>query len=79
LFRPGFTAGASLAVTRAEQGEVSGIVTSIAGASYVFAPALGVWLYGHSDGLVFVTVILLCGLAFVNGWHRLALDSTTER
>lgn len=79
LFRPGFTAGASLAVTRAEQGEVSGIVTSIAGASYVFAPALGVWLYGHSDGLVFVTVILLCALAFANGWHRLALDSTTER
>lgn len=71
LFRPGFTAGASLAVGRAEQGEVGGIVASIAGAAYVFAPVLGVWLYGHSDWLVFVTVILLCALVFANGWRTL--------
>jgi MFS family permease len=48
LFRPGTTAGTSLAVTRAEQGQASGIVASLAGASYIYAPALGVWLYGRS-------------------------------
>lgn len=31
LFRPGTTAGTSLAVTRAEQGQASGIVASLAG------------------------------------------------
>lgn len=75
LFRPGFTAGASLAVTRGEQGEVSGIVASITGAAYVFAPALGVWLYGHSDWLAFVTIILLCALVFANGWRTLDGDA----
>lgn len=75
LFRPGFTAGASLAVTRAEQGEVSGIVASITGAAYVFAPALGVWLYGHSDWLAFASIIALCTAVFVTGWRGLATDA----
>src|SRR3546814_3445544 len=49
LNRPGVTSGTSLAVTRTEQGEASGIVASTAGAAYVFAPALGVWLYNVSE------------------------------
>ncbi|HEX4847083.1 MAG TPA: MFS transporter, partial [Novosphingobium sp.] len=44
LFRPGFTAGASLAVSRAEQGQSAGIVASVNGAAYIVAPAVGVWL-----------------------------------
>ncbi|OYU15422.1 MAG: MFS transporter [Alphaproteobacteria bacterium PA4] len=43
--RPGFTAGASLAVGRAEQGGVAGAVTSINGSCFVFAPAVGIGLY----------------------------------
>lgn len=60
LFRPGFTAGASLAVTRAEQGQSAGIVASVNGAAYIFAPAVGVWLYGHSPWIGFAVIELLC-------------------
>ncbi len=74
LYRPGFTAGASLAVTRAEQGQVSGIVASINGAAYIAAPAIGVWLYGHSDWAGFASIIALCVAVFVLGWRSLMVD-----
>lgn len=81
LFRPGTTAGTSLAVTRAEQGQASGIVASLAGASYIYAPALGVWLYGHSDWLGFGLIVALCLLVLVHGWFKLQADNelTQER
>ena len=43
--RPGFTAGASLAVGDAEQGGVAGAVTSVNGSCFVLAPAIGIGLY----------------------------------
>jgi len=43
--RPGFTAGASLAVGQDEQGGVAGAVTSINGSCFVLAPAIGIGLY----------------------------------
>jgi MFS family permease len=43
--RPGFTAGSSLAVGRADQGAVAGAVTSVNGACFVLAPAIGIGLY----------------------------------
>jgi MFS family permease len=43
--RPGFTAGASLAVGHTEQGGVAGAVTSINGSCFVLAPAIGIGLY----------------------------------
>ena len=45
LARPGFTAGASLAVGPAAQGSVAGKVTSVNGAAFVLGPSLGVGLY----------------------------------
>ncbi|MFN3551686.1 MAG: MFS transporter [Novosphingobium meiothermophilum] len=51
LFRPGFTSGASLAVSPLEQGQAAGIVASVNGAAYIAAPAIGVWLYSHSQWL----------------------------
>lgn len=67
LFRPGFTSGASLAVSRAEQGQSAGIVASANGAAYIAAPAIGVWLYNHSQWLAWgvmealaLTVVVLC-------------------
>jgi len=75
LFRPGFTAGASLAVSRPEQGQVSGKVASINGASYIYAPALGVWLYGHSDWIGFAAIIGFCVAVMVIGWTRLDSDA----
>ncbi|MCM0000908.1 MAG: MFS transporter [Erythrobacter sp.] len=74
LFRPGTTAGTSLAVTRAEQGQASGIVASLAGASYIYAPALGVWLYGTSDWLGFGLIVALCAVVLVHGWVSLQAD-----
>ena len=43
--RPGFTAGASLAVNDSEQGGVAGAVTSVNGSCFVLAPAIGIGLY----------------------------------
>jgi MFS family permease len=74
LYRPGTTAGTSLAVSRAEQGQASGIVASVAGACYIYAPALGVWLYNLSDWLGFGLIIMLCLSVFVHGWWALQAD-----
>ena len=79
LFRPGTTAGTSLAVTRAEQGQASGIVASLAGASYIYAPALGVWLYGTSDWLGFGLIVALCAVVLVHGWFKLQADRDLTR
>lgn len=43
--RPGFTAGASLAVSAQEQGAVAGKTTAINGAAFVLGPSIGVGLY----------------------------------
>lgn len=77
LYRPGFTAGASLAVTRAEQGQVSGIVASLNGAAYIVAPALGVWLYNHHEAAAFAAIGTLC--AAVLGWGYRALENDPGR
>jgi MFS family permease len=70
--RPGFTAGASLAVPLAEQGAVAGVITSANGISYVLAPAAGIILYGWGHDLPFAAfALLLVGLAGA-GRSRLA-------
>lgn len=79
LFRPGSTAGTSLAVTRAEQGQASGVTASVAGASFIYAPALGVWLYGHSDWLGFGLIVALCLMVLGYGWLALQSDSKLTR
>ena len=78
LFRPGFNSGASLAVTRKEQGQVSGIVASTNGAAYIVAPATGVWLYSHSDWLAFAVIIGLCLTVLIYGSRSLAADEVLD-
>lgn len=78
LYRPGFTAGSSLAVTRAEQGQIGGIVASVNGAAYIFAPALGVWIYGHQEWVGFAAICGLCLAVFVLGWRSLDADEVLE-
>ena len=67
LTRPGFTAGASLAVPLAEQGGVAGVITSANGISFIAAPALGMALYAIDDNLPFAAsaalLLLLSGLS----------------
>jgi MFS family permease len=56
LFRPGFTAGASLAVSLREQGQAAGIVAAVNGSAYIVSPAIGVWLYNHSHWMVWAVI-----------------------
>ncbi|MEL6239591.1 MAG: MFS transporter, partial [Pseudomonadota bacterium] len=79
LFRPGTTSGTSLAVTRAEQGQASGITASVAGASFIYAPAVGVWLYNFDARLAFGLIIALCLCVAVIGWRGLASDAEMTR
>lgn len=79
LFRPGFTSGASLAVSRAEQGQSAGIVASVNGAAYIFAPAVGVWLYGHASWIGFAVIELLCLSVLLLGLKGMAGDDELLR
>ena len=74
LFRPGFTAGASLSVSRAEQGQSAGIVASVNGAAYIVAPAIGVWLYGHDPWIGFAAIGVLCAAVIVLGARTMTSD-----
>lgn len=71
LFRPGFTAGASLAVRRHEQGDVAGKIASINGAAYIFAPAVGVALFNWWEPATFI--LIAASLLFLMIWGRRAL------
>lgn len=74
LFRPGFTAGASLAVTRAEQGQSAGIVAAISGAAYIVAPAIAVWLYNHWEWLAFSIIAALMLVTAAVAWRGTQRD-----
>jgi MFS family permease len=71
LFRPGFSAGASLAVGRHHQGRVAGLVASVNGAPYVAAPAIGVLLYQWHAWASFGTMAALCFGLFFWGYRRI--------
>lgn len=61
--RPGFTAGASLAVKAAEQGAVAGAVAAINGAAWLVFPVLGVGLYEWVGPAAYgMNVAVLAGL-----------------
>src|SRR6478672_8628335 len=70
--RPGYTAGASLAVPLAEQGAVAGVITSANGISYVLAPALGITMYGWQHDLPFVAFALVLVVLALAGRGRLS-------
>ena len=74
LFRPGFTAGASLAVRRHEQGDVAGKIAAINGAAYIFAPAVGVALFNYWEPATFI--LIAAALAFLMLWGRKALTAS---
>lgn len=71
LYRPGFTAGASLAVRRFEQGDVAGKIASINGAAYIVAPAIGVALFNLWEPATFI--LIGAALLFLIVWGRSAL------
>ncbi len=48
--RPGFSAGASLAATHEQQGDVAGLVTAANGMGFVISPLFGLWMYENING-----------------------------
>ncbi|MEO9601546.1 MFS transporter [Parasphingorhabdus sp.] len=74
LFRPGFTAGASLAVKRSEQNGVAGIVASVNGMAFIASPALGVLLYTYAGAFPFWLATAVCVFLFGWGLKSLKLD-----
>lgn len=60
--RPGFSAGASLAATSDQQGDVAGLVTAANGMGFVVSPLFGLWMYEHvhpAAPFIFVGVLLV--------------------
>ncbi len=71
MTRPGFTAGASLAVPLAEQGAVAGAITAANGISWIAAPALGMAIYLIDPNLPFAASALV--LVALSLWTRRGL------
>lgn len=68
--RPGFSAGASLAATHEQQGDIAGLVTAANGMGFVISPLFGLWMYENVSSeapFIFCTglVIAMAIYAFV--------------
>lgn len=74
LFRPGFTAGASLSVSRRDQGSVAGMTASINGSAYIISPAIGVLLYNWHAMAAYGLMAAFCLWLVVWGWSALRQD-----
>ena len=74
LFRPGFTAGASLSVPRRDQGSIAGMTASINGSVYIVSPAIGVLLYNWHPMVAYGLMAGFCGWLVLWGWSALRLD-----
>ena len=72
--RPGFTAGASLAVGPEGQGSVAGKVTSVNGASFVLGPSIGVALYEARHALPYLVAGAACLAMIGYAWRALRED-----
>jgi MFS family permease len=66
LTRPGFSSGASLAVSPQLQGNVAGLVISANGMGYIITPLFGLFLYEYVDPALpfWICVSLLVSMAF---------------
>lgn len=71
LLRPGFTAGASLAVGSREQGSVAGRVTAVNGVVFVFGPLIGIGLYQVAPPLPYLLAAATLLLAAAYAFRRL--------
>ena len=77
--RPGFTAGASLAVGPEAQGSVAGKVTSVNGASFVLGPSIGVGLYEASHALPYLVAGAACVGMIAYAWVALREGPSSPR
>jgi len=72
LARPGFTSGASLAVSPTEQGAVAGLVVAANGAGFILSPLFGNGLYEllGMDAPLWLVIAVLLGLSAYAGLDR---------
>lgn len=75
--RPGYTAGASLAVGAHAQGSVAGKVTSVNGAAFVLGPSIGVGLYEVWRPLPYI--VAAAALVLLLAYARIALKPGVSR
>ncbi|OYX35141.1 MAG: hypothetical protein B7Y99_04665 [Caulobacterales bacterium 32-69-10] len=61
MFRPGFTAGASLSVHPSEQARAAGALTASTGVTNLFAPVIGILLYQWLHPAPYVLAALILG------------------
>jgi MFS family permease len=74
--RPGFTAGASLAVGPGEQGAIAGVVAALNGACYIAAPIIGVGLYeAYGPAPFLLSAVCLGGLLVVSFYNPVLRSS----
>jgi len=73
LTRPGFSSGASLAVSPQLQGNVAGLVISANGMGYIITPLFGLFLYEFVDPSLpfWICVVLLVAMALF-AWKAIA-------
>jgi MFS family permease len=74
--RPGFSAGASLAVGTEDQGGAAGAITAVNGAAFVLAPTVGIALYQIAQPLPYLAsaALLAAMLAYAFRSPQLAAD-----
>jgi MFS family permease len=69
LARPGFSAGASLAATQEQQGDVAGLVTAANGMGFVVSPLFGLWMYQNiSPAAPFAFCAVLLAAMTIYAW-----------
>lgn len=78
---PGFSAGASLAVTDSEQGGVAGIINATGALTWIFAPVSAASLYSYSLSAPFILGAgLICVSCLITWFHpRIARLSEQNR
>lgn len=69
LASPGFSAGASLAVSDAEQGGVAGVVNSTGALTWIFAPVIATALYGWHAASPFLVSLGLFTISLAFAWR----------
>lgn len=75
MFRPGFTAGASLAVEPEDQGAVAGMVASINGGAFILGPSFGVYIYNQNSWSVFILAAAIAAVVFIWGFATLKVEA----
>lgn len=77
--RPGYTAGASLAVGTEDQGSVAGKITSVNGAAFVFGPSIGVGMYELWRPLPYLVAGVTLLVLATAGWRWLSPSARVAR